>query len=147
MSLCFVCDKTFVFQAMGRIYVGLCLEADRLKERILCVVSQQIQKTLTMNPGYKGQNLRRMAMTRPDRAHIPQAMIFSQGILTTETLASKIAQFFSLRSVQLLKQPHYDFGFKSLKAVSISAAKNSEQSVRETLVPKLVAEDIPLLNR
>ncbi|CAH7687561.1 hypothetical protein BY996DRAFT_4079935 [Phakopsora pachyrhizi] len=62
-----------------------------------------------------------MAMTRPDRAHIPQAMIFSQGILTTETLASKIAQFFSLRSVQLLKQPHYDFGFKSLKAVSISA--------------------------
>ncbi|KAI9606639.1 hypothetical protein H4Q26_006175 [Puccinia striiformis f. sp. tritici PST-130] len=49
--LVFCCDETFDFQAMGRIFVGLCQvgawgcfdEANRLEERILSAVSQQIQ--------------------------------------------------------------------------------------------------------
>lgn len=48
----FCCDESFDFQAMGRIFVGLCMcgawgcfdEFNRLEERILSAVSQQIQQ-------------------------------------------------------------------------------------------------------
>uniref|UniRef100_A0A3Q2E6P2 Dynein heavy chain hydrolytic ATP-binding dynein motor region domain-containing protein n=1 Tax=Cyprinodon variegatus TaxID=28743 RepID=A0A3Q2E6P2_CYPVA len=89
--LVFNCDETFDFQAMGRIFVGLCQvgawgcfdEFNRLEERMLSAVSQQVQyiqvalrehififqltiyQTLnypdmaifiTMNPGYAGRS-------------------------------------------------------------------------------------------
>ncbi|KAG8927614.1 Cytoplasmic dynein 1 heavy chain 1 [Tulasnella sp. 418] len=113
---------------------------------------------------------RPMAMTRPDRELIAQVMLFSQGFRTAETLASKIVPFFNLCAEQLSPQPHYDFGLRALKAVLASAGilkrerllkeggdsgpslsdSNSEQviliqSVTETIVPKLVADDVPLL--
>ena len=116
-----------------------------------------------------------MAMTRPDRELIAQVMLFSQGFRTAEILASKIVPFFNLCDEQLSPQPHYDFGLRALKAVLSSAgilkrerlqAARSEgqqdvavlsddiseqiiliQSVTETIVPKLVADDVPLLTR
>jgi dynein heavy chain 1 len=118
-----------------------------------------------------------MAMTKPDLELIAQVMLFSQGFRTAETLASKIVPFFNLCSEQLSPQPHYDFGLRALKAVLVSAgilkrdrlAGGREnvaeggavvdasdtvseqeiliQSVRETIVPKLVANDVPLLMR
>jgi dynein heavy chain 1, cytosolic len=118
-----------------------------------------------------------MAMTRPDRELIAQVMLFSQGFRTAETLASKIVPFFNLCDEQLSPQPHYDFGLRALKAVLASAgilkrerlqmdpsttqsaetvAEFSDtvseqviviQSVTETIVPKLVADDVPLLTR
>ncbi|KZT42722.1 dynein heavy chain [Sistotremastrum suecicum HHB10207 ss-3] len=116
---------------------------------------------------------RPMSMTRPDRELIAQVMLFSQGFRTAETLASKIVPFFNLCSEQLSHQQHYDFGLRALKAVlssagilkrerlsvssdevgslsSPAALANAEQiiliqSVTETIVPKLVAEDVPLL--
>ncbi|TFK57575.1 dynein heavy chain protein 1 [Heliocybe sulcata] len=118
---------------------------------------------------------RPMAMTRPDRELIAQVMLFSQGFRTAESLASKIVPFFNLCDEQLSPQPHYDFGLRALKAVLASAgilkrerlqsAREMEgdaevqaslsdavseqviviQSVTETIVPKLVAEDVPLL--
>lgn len=114
-----------------------------------------------------------MAMTRPDRELIAQVMLFSQGFRTAETLASKIVPFFNLCDEQLSPQPHYDFGLRALKAVLASAgilkrerllnAKTEDantalsdgvseqiiliQSVTETIVPKLVADDVPLLTR
>jgi dynein heavy chain 1, cytosolic len=113
-----------------------------------------------------------MAMTRPDRELIAQVMLFSQGFRTAESLASKIVPFFNLCDEQLSPQPHYDFGLRALKAVLASAgiikrerlqvdgeAENSShsdviseqviliQSVTETIVPKLVADDVPLLTR
>lgn len=117
-----------------------------------------------------------MAMTRPDRELIAQVMLFSQGFRTAEVLASKIVPFFNLCDEQLSPQPHYDFGLRALKAVLASAgilkrerlqAARSEggdtsmeglsdaiseqviliQSVTETIVPKLVADDVPLLTR
>ncbi|GAA5826137.1 hypothetical protein JCM11251_007177 [Rhodosporidiobolus azoricus] len=215
--LVFCCDETFDFQAMGRIFVGLCQvgawgcfdEFNRLEERILSAVSQQIQsiqlglsasltnpKTeielvgrqlrisqdtgifITMNPGYAGRSnlpdnlkklFRSVAMTRPDRELIAQVMLFSQGFRTAETLASKVVPFFNLCAEQLSSQPHYDFGLRALKAVLTSAGHLKRerlqnpsvaatplpidiseqeiliQSVTETIVPKLVAEDVPLL--
>lgn len=111
-----------------------------------------------------------MAMTRPDRELIAQVMLFSQGFRTAESLASKIVPFFNLCDEQLSRQPHYDFGLRALKAVLASAgilkrerlqstqADQGEdvvemeqiiliQSVTETIVPKLVADDVPLLTR
>ena len=116
-----------------------------------------------------------MAMTRPDRELIAQVMLFSQGFRTAESLASKIVPFFNLCDEQLSPQPHYDFGLRALKAVLASAGilkrerlqqsrSHSEnnvatlsdevseqiiliQSVTETIVPKLVADDVPLLTR
>ena len=113
-----------------------------------------------------------MAMTRPDRELIAQVLLFSQGFRTAEILASKIVPFFNLCSEQLSPQPHYDFGLRALKAVLASAGilkrdrmqfvrENVEdltsdganeqviliQSVTETIVPKLVADDVPLLTR
>ncbi|KAJ8521794.1 hypothetical protein ONZ45_g1564 [Pleurotus djamor] len=118
---------------------------------------------------------RPMAMTRPDRELIAQVMLFSQGFRTAESLASKIVPFFNLCDEQLSPQPHYDFGLRALKAVLSSAgilkrerlindqnALNEDanfeslsdgiaeqiiliQSVTETIVPKLVADDVPLL--
>lgn len=110
-----------------------------------------------------------MAMTRPDRELIAQVMLFSQGFRTAESLASKIVPFFNLCDEQLSRQPHYDFGLRALKAVLASAGilKRERlqsvgvgdedvvemeqiiliQSVTETIVPKLVADDVPLLTR
>jgi dynein heavy chain 1 len=111
-----------------------------------------------------------MAMTRPDRELIAQVMLFSQGFRTAESLASKIVPFFNLCDEQLSRQPHYDFGLRALKAVLASAGilkrerlQSSQtdrdenvvemeqiiliQSVTETIVPKLVADDVPLLTR
>lgn len=113
-------------------------------------------------------------MTRPDRELIAQVMLFSQGFRTAESLASKIVPFFNLCDEQLSPQPHYDFGLRALKAVLASAgilkrermqnSRNTDddipvlsdpiseqiiliQSVTETIVPKLVADDVPLLTR
>ncbi|KAF8758753.1 Dynein heavy chain [Rhizoctonia solani] len=203
--LVFCCDETFDFQAMGRIFVGLCQvgawgcfdEFNRLEERILSAVSQQVQtiqqglaalaknpqaeielvgKTLrvnrnlgifiTTNPNYAGRSQLPPNLTKLFRPHA-----LSQGFRTAETLASKIVPFFNLCAEQLSPQPHYDFGLRALKAVLASAgilkrerlqtlrssADDEDsaglsdvyseqliliQSVTETIVPKLVADDL-----
>ncbi|CAB3376335.1 Hypothetical predicted protein [Cloeon dipterum] len=66
--LVFNCDETFDFQAMGRIFVGLCQvgawgcfdEFNRLEERMLSAVSQQvqtIQEALKSNQEIKDSNI------------------------------------------------------------------------------------------
>jgi len=210
--LVFCCDENFDFQAMIRIFIGLCQcgawgcfdEFNRLEERILSAVSQQIQIIqlalkekadrveligkqvnihqdtgifVTMNPGYAGRSnlpdnlkqlFRGIAMISPDRELIAQVMLYSQGFKTAERLAAKIVPLFKLCSEQLSAQPHYDFGLRALKSVLVSAGsmkrkmidlqqsntQNEQEheqdvllkSVCETIIPKLVAEDIPLLH-
>ncbi|CAH7683136.1 dynein heavy chain 1, cytosolic [Phakopsora pachyrhizi] len=183
--LVFCCDKTFDFQATGRIFVGLFQVgawgyfdgANRLEERILSAVSHLIQSiklglgaisfdqsaeveilgkmlwintnrgiVITMNPGYAGRSnlpdnlklFRSMAMTRP-------------GFWTAETLSSKVVPFFSLCSKQLSRQPNYNFAGEIGGAIIASVDQREQciliQSVTETIVSKLVAEHVHLLNR
>eukprot|EP00439_Symbiodinium_sp_Y106_P030402 s829_g3.t1 len=215
--LVFCCDEGFDFQAMGRIFVGLCQvgawgcfdEFNRLEERILSAVSEQVLTIqtgnkqnkkeieilgkqvrlnsnvgifVTMNPGYAGRSnlpdnlkqlFRAMAMTTPNKTLIAQVNLYNQGFISAEKLASKVVFLFDLCKDQLSSQPHYDFGLRSLKAVlacagsmkreevtNIGAEKfgelsedevsQSEQKILlraifDTLVPKLVAQDKPLM--
>ncbi|KAJ2009178.1 dynein heavy chain [Coemansia thaxteri] len=129
---------------------------------------------ITMNPGYAGRsnlpdNLKKLfrsfAMTKPDRDLIAQVMLYSQGFRQAELLASKVVPLFNLCAEQLSQQPHYDFGLRALKSVLVSAGNLKReiqkqsgegdsldeqslviQSIRETVVPKLVAQDIGLLS-
>ena len=129
-----------------------------------------------MNPGYAGRSnlpdnlkklFRSISMTRPDQELIAPVLLFSKGFRSAEFLARKIVPFFKLCGEQLSSQPHYDFGLRALNSVLASAgslkrslAGDSDaapiqtleqqlmiQSVSETIVPKLVADDVPLLTR
>ncbi|CAF3346282.1 unnamed protein product [Rotaria sp. Silwood1] len=211
--LVFNCDEAFDFQAMGRIFVGLCQvgawgcfdEFNRLEERMLSAVSQQIQTIqealrqqstsnkntlkielvgknitvnsnmaifITMNPGYAGRSnlpdnlkmlFRSLAMTVPDKVLIAQVMLYSQGFRQAEILSKKIVPLFTLLSEQLSNQSHYDFGLRSLKSVLVMAGnikrerikndiQNDDeqeiviQAIMDSFVPRLVADDLVLLN-
>jgi dynein heavy chain 1 len=112
---------------------------------------------------------RPLAMNKPDRQLIAQVMLYSQGFRSAENLANKIVPFFKLCHEQLSSHSHYDFGLRALKSVLVSAgnikrdmlhAKTHDmdsneiiqeqkilmRSVCETMKPKLVADDIPLLS-
>jgi dynein heavy chain 1 len=91
--LVFCCDETFDFQAMGRIFVGLCQvgawgcfdEFNRLEERILSAVSQQVQSiqqglaSLVKNPNTEielvgkslkiNKNVGKYSMSKPKAIH------------------------------------------------------------------------------
>jgi dynein heavy chain 1 len=196
---------------MGRIFAGLCQvgawgcfdEFNRLEERILSAVSQQILAIqrgqmlqqdqiellghpcklhkdvgifVTLNPGYAGRSnlpdnlkqlFRAVAMAVPDRKLIAQVMLFSQGIVTAEELAGKIVLLFTLCEEQLSAHSHYDFGLRALKSVLTGSGELKRQSVKkqtiisiesmsitemhvlikatcDSIVPKLVEDDIPL---
>jgi dynein heavy chain 1, cytosolic len=119
------------------------------------------------------QLFREVAMMTPNKALIAQVIMFSQGFQSGERLAGKICSLFDLCLDQLSAQPHYDFGLRSLKAVLGTAGQikrekaadmakkglpqlGTEETVKDeqailirsvcnTLVPKLVAQDKPLL--
>ncbi|CAM9242548.1 unnamed protein product, partial [Chrysoparadoxa australica] len=117
------------------------------------------------------QLFRAVAMVVPDRRLIAQVMLFSQGIVTAEELAGKIVLLFQLCQEQLSVQSHYDFGLRALKSVLVGAGGLKRAAVMEaneagaaelamsaverdvlirsacdTLVPKLVAEDVALFS-
>jgi dynein heavy chain 1 len=116
------------------------------------------------------QLFRGIAMIKPDRELIAQVMLYSQGFKTAEKLSTKIVPLFELCEEQLSSQSHYDFGLRALKSVLVSAGNLKRflindkasveahasldesdweqgiliQSVCENVIPKLVADDIPL---
>jgi dynein heavy chain 1 len=127
-----------------------------------------------MNPGYAGrsnlpENLKKLfrsvAMTKPDDKLIAQVLLFTQGFTQAETLANKVVPFFRLCKEQLSSQSHYDFGLRTLKSVlvcsghlkrSTKGGQNGDdifeqqllvQSIQHTVAPKLVQEDVDLLQR
>jgi dynein heavy chain 1 len=206
------CDEAFDFSAMGRIFCGLCQvgawgcfdEFNRLEERILSAVSQQIltiqrglitrQQSIellgkhvnlhnnvgifvTMNPGYAGRShlpdnlkslFRSVAMVKPDSRLIAQVMLYSQGIVSAQTLSSKIVRLLDLCQNQMSCQSHYDFSLRALKTLVISAGALKRQQILDTkedlasldvniiendvmvqiacnnILPKLVADDLDI---
>lgn len=107
-------------------------------------------------------------MVKPNKEMIARVKLYSQGFKTAEKLSGKIVSLFDLCLNQLSSQSHYDFGLRALKSVLVSAGnlKRAEKaklanpaveidetweqnillkSLCDTLVPKLIAQDIPLL--
>lgn len=110
---------------------------------------------------------RSVAMSKPDKELIAEVMLYSQGFKQAKQLARQTVPFFDQCAVRLSQQAHYDFGLRALKSVLISsgALKRSRliptepyadvedklepqilvQSIRETIAPKLVREDVEMM--
>lgn len=107
---------------------------------------------------------RSVAMSKPDKELIAEVMLFSQGFKQAKPLSRQTVPFFDHCARRLTKQPHYDFGLRALKSVLVSSGSlkrqrlaNAEgdmgpdeivepqiiiQSVRQTMAPKLIREDV-----
>jgi len=110
---------------------------------------------------------RSVAMSKPDKELIAEVMLYSQGFNQAKHLAKQIVPFFERCGSKLSKQAHYDFGLRALKSVLVSsgglkrariqneAVDNSAdvlweaqiivQSLRETIAPKLIREDVAVI--
>ena len=112
---------------------------------------------------------RSVAMSKPDKELIAEVMLYSQGFKQAKMLSRQTVPFFDLCSARLTKQAHYDFGLRALKSVLVSSgglkrtrltssAENFGdeqalepqiivQSIRETIAPKLIREDVATLKQ
>ncbi|KAI9809961.1 MAG: hypothetical protein M1825_000394 [Sarcosagium campestre] len=111
---------------------------------------------------------RSVAMSKPDKELIAEVMLYSQGFVQAKQLSRQTVPFFDRCSARLSKQAHYDFGLRALKSVLISSGglKRGKllveagsdlgpdeavepqivvQSLRETMAPKLIKEDVELM--
>lgn len=110
---------------------------------------------------------RSVAMSKPDKELIAEVMLFSQGFKQAKQISAQVVPFFDHCAQRLSKQPHYDFGLRALKSVLISSGglkrirmqSSSEgtdderalepqiivQSIRETVSPKLIKQDVETL--
>ncbi|CAH8459226.1 unnamed protein product [Dicrocoelium dendriticum] len=120
---------------------------------------------ITMNPGYAGRTelpesvkalFRPVVVIVPDLEYICEIMLFSQGFITARDLAKKVTVLYRLAKEQLSQQYHYDFGLRALRSLLVMAGAmrrrnpnlREEQllmrSLRDSNLPKLVHEDVPL---
>jgi dynein heavy chain 1 len=130
---------------------------------------------ITMNPGYAGRSnlpdnlkklFRSVAMSKPDKELIAEVMLYSQGFSCAKELSRQIVPFFDRCASLLSSQSHYDFGLRALKSVLVSSGgvKRSRladkkddvddkviepqiivQSIRETIAPKLIRNDVDVI--
>lgn len=129
---------------------------------------------ITMNPEYAGRNtlpenlkklFRSFSMAKPDKEIIAEVILNSQGFIHAKKLAQMVVPFFTQLQDKLSSQIHYDFGLRALKNVlatsgtlkRIQLSNNSLedletweasiilQCLRETVAPKLVAEDTQIM--
>jgi dynein heavy chain len=120
----------------------------------------------TMTPGNAGrkelpENLkilfREVTMIAPDVEAIIKVKLCSLGYETFAALARKFAALYRLCGQQLSKQRHYDFGLRNVSSVlqTLGAAKRESphgtdeasllmRTLRDTNLPKLVVQDVPL---
>lgn len=118
------------------------------------------------------ENLKRLfrsfSMAAPDKEVIAEVLLNSQGFVYADRLARMIVPFFDELSSKVSNQIHYDFGLRALKSVlAISgrlkrrrleySAKEDRsnledweagillEALHESITPKLVSSDIPLM--
>ncbi|KAL7675819.1 hypothetical protein ACOME3_002083 [Neoechinorhynchus agilis] len=122
---------------------------------------------ITMNPGYAGRTelpdnlkslFRPIAMVVPDYSYIAEIFLFAEGFTNTKNLAKKVCALYQLADQQLSKQPHYDFGLRSMTSLLRYAGmkrsqmellddeKILEMAMTDVNVPKLTKEDLTLFN-
>lgn len=110
---------------------------------------------------------RSVAMSKPDKELIAEVTLYSQGFNTAKDISRQVVPFFDHCNSRMTAQAHYDFGLRALKSVlissgglkraqrlaegsgredtSISEPKIVLQSLRETMGPKLVQQDIEVM--
>ena len=123
---------------------------------------------ITMNPGYAGrtelpENLKALfrscAMIRPDMKLIQENMLMAEGFQTARALSVKFNTLYELSSALLSKQPHYDWGLRSVKSVlrvaggmkranpDLDEAQVLMRALRDFNTPKIPNHDIPIFLR
>ncbi|KAK6455692.1 dynein heavy chain, cytosolic [Scheffersomyces xylosifermentans] len=134
-------------------------------------VSPETGIFVTMNPGYVGrvelpENLKKLfrscSMEVPDKEIIVEVILTSQTFIHSKELASIIVPFFNEIEKRVTKQSHYDFGLRTLKSMLLKCGISKRQvqlsnddkfletklvlqSIRETIAPKLVKNDMLVL--
>ncbi|KAI9761019.1 MAG: hypothetical protein M4579_001282 [Chaenotheca gracillima] len=110
---------------------------------------------------------RSVAMSKPDKELIAEVMLYSQGFNQAKQLSKQAVPFFDRCALRLSKQAHYDFGLRALKSVLVSSGSLKRarlvtlggdmgpeeeiepqiivQSVRETIAPKLIKNDVEIM--
>ncbi|OAA56942.1 dynein heavy chain [Niveomyces insectorum RCEF 264] len=134
-TLVFCCDDTFDFQAMGRIFLGICQvgawgcfdEFNRLEERILSAVSQQIQNIqLGLKQGAEDEKAQIELVGRQLRVNANTGIFITMnpGYAGRSNLPDNLKKLF--RSVAMSKPDKeliaevmlYSQGFNQAKALS-----------------------------
>ena len=123
---------------------------------------------ITMNPGYAGrtelpENLKALfrscAMIRPDMKLIQENMLMAEGFQTARALSVKFNTLYELSAALLSKQPHYDWGLRSVKSVlrvaggmkranpNLDEAQVLMRALRDFNTPKIPIHDTPIFLR